>query len=46
MSVASPVMMRVPMMAWRPPPPSPTTLRIERLKKSMSRRPAPSVMTV
>ena len=46
MRVAAPVIKSVPMMAWRAPPPSPTTLRIDSVKKSRSKRGSPLTTTV
>ncbi len=46
MTVASPVMSSVPMIAWAAPPPSPSTFRMESVKKSRSMRPDPITTTV
>ncbi len=46
MRAAMPVMSTVPMMACNAPPPSPTTLRIEDVKNSASRRARPLTTTV
>ena len=46
MSVAMPVISSVPMIACSAPPPSPTTLRIELVKNSGSKRAAPLTTTV
>ena len=45
-SVVSPVMMSVPTMACHAPPPSPTTPRIDEVKKSASMRAQPRCTTV
>src|SRR5699024_5886230 len=46
MIVARPVMMSVPQIAWTAPPPSATTLRIDHVKKVMSKRSRPLMTTV
>ncbi len=45
-SVATPVITRVPTIAWLAPPPSPTTPRLVSLKKAQSKRLRPLLTTV